>query len=145
MQSDKAAFKPSDKVTRENIKEMVANFYAKVREHRNLSPIFKKFIGKSETAWDEHIELIADFWATRIINDGGYEGRPLFKHIKMPHFPRERFTDWLALFESALSEAYTPQAAEPFLAMARGMAQRFQSVMYDGVRVEDLPPPQHKK
>ena len=144
MQNDKAV-KPSDKVTRENIKEMVANFYAKVREHRDLSHIFKKFIGKSEAAWDEHIELIADFWATRIINDGKYEGRPLFKHIKMPHFPRERFADWLALFESALSEAYTPQAAEPFLAMARGMAERFQSVMYEGVRVEDLPPPQHKK
>lgn len=134
----------SDKATRENIKEMVANFYAKVRGHKDLSPIFKKFIGKDEAAWDEHIELIAEFWATRILNDGKYEGRPLFKHIDMPKFPKERFADWLELFESALNEAYTPQAAEPFLAMAKGMAQRFQSVMYEGVRVEDLPPPQHK-
>ncbi len=133
----------SDKATRENIKEMVANFYAKVQAHKDLSPIFKKFIGKDESVWAEHIELIAEFWATRILDDGKYEGRPLFKHIDMPKFPKERFADWLMLFESALNETYTKEAAEPFLAMAKGMAERFQSVMYEGVRVEDLPPPQH--
>lgn len=133
-----------DTATRENVKELITKFYAKVRAHKALSPIFKAMIGSDEKAWAEHIELITNFWATRLLNKGDYDGRPLFKHIDMPKFPRERFAEWLALFESSLNELYTPQAAEPFLAMAKGMAERFQSVMYDGVRVEDLPPPPHK-
>ncbi len=122
----------SDTITRENVKQLVANFYGRVRKHEALGPIFNGAIGTTDELWDAHIEHITKFWEKMLLDKEGFSGQPLKTHINLPSFPPERFADWLGLWEQTLNEIYTPQVASGILAKANQISQRFKSVIYDG-------------
>ena len=121
----------SNTITRENVKQLVADFYAKVRKHEALGPIFIGAIGASDELWNAHIEHITAFWTRLLLNEGEFSGQPMKTHAELPPFPKERFGDWLGLWEQTLNEIYTPQVASGILAKANQISQRFKFVIYD--------------
>ena len=122
----------SDTITSENVKQLVASFYGKVRKHEALGPIFNASIGTTDELWNAHIEHITSFWTRMLLNEGEFSGQPMKTHAELPSFPKERFSDWLGLWEQTLNEIYTPQTASKILEKANQISQRFKSVIYEG-------------
>ena len=121
----------SSTITAENIKQQVASFYGKVREHKRLKPIFIRAIGETDEQWAAHIEHISKFWAFVLLGEGGFDGQPMQTHKGLPKFPPERFGDWLELWEQTLHEIYTPETAKVILDKAKGIAERFKENLYE--------------
>ena len=97
-----------DAITEENIQVMVYTFYARVRRHEVLGPVFND---RLEGRWKLHQENMVDFWSNVLLRTGRYFGNPLVKHRNVPTIRREHFTDWLELFEDTLKDIYTPEVA----------------------------------
>lgn len=92
------------------------SFYEKAIEDEILSPFFIDEIGDDLNSedWDEHIELLADFWLAKILGEDTYYGSFVGAHVKMPHLKRETFTRWLELFSKTADEVYIADIAEVF-------------------------------
>ena len=121
----------SDTITSENVKQLVASFYGKVRKHEALGPIFNASIGTTDELWNAHIEHITKFWEKMLLDKEGFSGQPMKTHINLPSFPKERFSDWLGLWEQTLNEIYTPQTASGILERAKGIAAHFKEMLYE--------------
>lgn len=118
-------------ITHQSIKELMDIFYAKVRNDENLGPIFKAQIGDEDSRWETHKEHIGKFWKQMLLGEMGFEGQPMKKHLELPPFPRERFNDWLTLFEDSLNKVHTKEVAQEILLKAKAIAQRFQQMLYE--------------
>lgn len=86
--------------TREEIKALVDDFYAQIRVHKNLGPIFNAHIQD----WPTHLNTMVDFWSSIILKTGEFSGSPMMKHAAIPHLSAELFEQWLALFEQVCAE-----------------------------------------
>ena len=63
----------SDIQNRQDINRLVKTFYTKVRNHESLGPIFNGII----TDWDQHFEVLTDFWETQLFLKRIYQGNPV--------------------------------------------------------------------
>ncbi|MBW3468710.1 group III truncated hemoglobin [Arthrospiribacter ruber] len=94
-----------DIVHRDDVSLLVRSFYAKVRRHETLGPIFN---GKIED-WDSHLERLTDFWEMVILNSGPGAGKfnPVPVHKEVDRFTQNSITqahfgNWLELWFSTL-------------------------------------------
>ena len=103
-------------ITRENLRVLMTSFYEKAIEDDILAPFFIDEIGDdlSSEDWDEHIELLADFWLAKILGEDTYYGSFVGAHVKMPHLKQETFMRWLELFSQTADEVYVSELAEVF-------------------------------
>jgi hemoglobin len=110
------------------IAELVDTFSLKIRQDVTLGPIFGKRIGDD---WDEHLNLMKDFWASVMLRAGRYSGRPVPKHRALHEVQPEHFQRWLALFSETLSELTTNQEIiESFEKRAQRIATSLQMAMF---------------
>lgn len=115
------------------ISVLVDSFYAKIRRHPALGPIFAREIGDD---WDEHLPKMKDFWASVALNAGRYSGKPVPAHMKIEGISRGHFDVWLGLFRETLEEtAPTPEAVSFFMERAERIAQSLQMAIFglDGI------------
>jgi len=63
---------PRFPLTPDQIDRVVTLFYAAIRRHEVLGPIFARHV----TDWPEHEEKIARFWRNAILAERGYDGNP---------------------------------------------------------------------
>lgn len=108
------AFPPRFFVTADQIDAQVAAFYAAVRNHPQLGPVFAGHV----TDWPEHEAKIARFWRNAILREGVYDGSPMMAHrqagdVRPAHFPL-----WLDLFDATLQRTLPPEAAAAWSSMA---------------------------
>lgn len=116
---------------------LVDTFYANVRAHALLGPIFEDAIGDD---WDGHLATMKDFWASLALGAGRYDGRPVPAHAKHTMIRPWHFGIWLALFEQTLrATSPTPEAAAFFMERARQIAQSLQLALFGAPRPG--PPP----
>ncbi len=118
------------------IARLVDTFYAKVRRHDELGPIFNRVIGDR---WDQHLAKLKDFWASVALDAGRYSGRPVPAHIRLEGVEERHFHAWLALFRETLEEtAPTPGAVEFFMSRAERIARSLQYAMFSipGLKIE---------
>lgn len=111
---------------------LVETFYARVRAHAVLGPVFDQAI----TDWTPHLEQMKDFWASVALNAGRYSGKPVPAHMKHKQIEQAHFRIWLGLFEQALIDtAPSAGAVGYFLERANRIAQSLQLAMfgYSGV------------
>ena len=99
---------PRIDVTRAEIAIVVDLFYAKVRQHPVLGPVF----GVHVTDWDHHTAKIADFWANALLHERVYDGNPMQKHLSAGNVQAEHFAIWLALFDDVLAAALDSPLAD---------------------------------
>ena len=106
--------------TEAQIEDLVAAFYARIRKHPDLSPIFERVIGAD---WGPHLKVMCDFWSSVMLTTGKYKGRPIPAHVKIAELIPGHFAEWLALFEATASELFAPALAASFVEKARRIAE----------------------
>jgi hemoglobin len=105
-----------NEITRENIEQMVMNFYRRVLKDETVGPFFIAKLGDdmSNAYWQPHLKLLVDFWASIALGDPSYRGNPFAPHMSLGELKRETFEQWLVLFYETLDELYEPQVANQF-------------------------------
>lgn len=86
-------------ITAEEIGVVVARFYADIRHHPVLGPVFARHV----TDWSEHESRIMSFWRNAILREQGYDGNPMFVHKEAGDIRAEMFPIWLDLFDKVLA------------------------------------------
>ena len=110
---------PRFEITEAEIDLVVARFYARVRVHPVLAPIFAVHVED----WPAHEAKIARFWKGAILFQPGYEGSPMMAHRRAQNVEAAHFPQWLAAFDEVLKQTLSPQAAAGWSALAHRIGQ----------------------
>ena len=100
------------------LRALVERFYDKVRRDAVLGPIFKARISD----WAPHLDRMVAFWSSVALMTGGYHGKPVPAHARLP-VERAHFERWLALFRETARESCTPAGAEHVIERAERIAR----------------------
>lgn len=103
----------NDISSRSDILRLVETFYAKIRKHDVLGPIFNRAISN----WDEHHEKITDFWESQLLFTKRFRGNPIEAHVKVDQneghtITNEMFGLWLNEWFQTIDELYSGEIAE---------------------------------
>lgn len=102
------------------ISKLVDEFYARVRVHPYLGPVFN---GAVED-WPDHLAKLKQFWESVALNAGVYTGRPMQAHLKVKAIEPAHFGEWLFLFEQTLRDlAADERAVEYFMVRANRIGE----------------------
>jgi hemoglobin len=109
------------------ISELVDAFYASVRQHPALGPVFNNNIED----WEPHLETMKRFWSSVALNKGTYSGKPMQAHMQVRGISRNQFPVWLGLFRQTLQQVVERRnasidAVEYFMTRADRIAQSLQ-------------------
>lgn len=118
---------PRFDVTPEQIDRVVATFYAAVRRHEILGPVFARHV----TDWPEHEEKIARFWRNAILYDRGYDGNPMRVHMATGDVRPDHFGPWLELFDATLVRTLPPDTARAWSMLAHRIGAGLQMGVRD--------------
>ena len=113
------AIPPRFPVTHEEIDRVVADFYAAIRIHPTLGPVFAAHV----TDWPAHEEKIARFWRNAILMERSYDGNPMQVHRNAGDVRPGMFGPWLELFDATLQRTLAPQTAAQWSALAHRIGQ----------------------
>jgi hemoglobin len=108
------------KITEEEISNLVDRFYAKVRRDPEIGPIFNETIED----WPTHLALLKNFWSTVLLTTGRYKGDPMMTHLQLPLEPNH-FERWLGLFAETANEVLPSDHAATIIAKSQRIAQNF--------------------
>lgn len=108
--------------SREDVSLLVRSFYAKVRKNDLLGPIFNGII----TDWEEHLELLTDFWETNLFFARKYFGNPLHAHVQVDKkvdgaINELHFGTWINLWIETVDELFEGEKANIAKNRARNM------------------------
>ncbi len=87
-------------VTMQFIDDLVEEFYARIRQHPALGPVFNNKVED----WPHHLETLKRFWASVVLHAGLYSGKPMVAHAQVPDIKPNHFAVWLGLFEATLKD-----------------------------------------
>ena len=108
------------------ISALVDAFYARVRSHAVLGPIFASKV----VNWAPHLARMKDFWASIAIESGRFRGNPMLKHIAIRGLSPAHFQMWLGLWDEAVADVVSnPEAISLF----RDRAQRIATSLQTGI------------
>jgi len=114
-----------DILNRNDVSLLVRSFYAKVRVHPHLGPIFNGVVDD----WETHLERLTDFWEMVILNTGPGAGKfnPVKAHKEVDHQTEQQinqalFGHWLELWFTTLDEHFRGKNTEFAKEHARRMA-----------------------
>lgn len=113
------AIPPRFPITPAEIDRVVADFYAAIRTHPGLGPVFAAHV----TDWPAHEEKIARFWRNAILLERVYDGNPMQAHRDAGNVMPGMFSVWLALFDSVLKRNLAPETAAAWSALAHRIGQ----------------------
>src|SRR5665213_1467215 len=108
----------------DGILKLLKPFYADVRQHVVLGPIFNSHIQD----WPEHLEKIASFWAMQTGGESNYRGGFAGAHLKLGLEP-EHFGHWLGLWELNSNRQLPPREAEEMKGLAQRLGGRLLTVV----------------
>jgi hemoglobin len=98
---------------------LLGHFYADVRQHRVIGPIFANQIEN----WTMHIEKIADFWTRLTGGPAIYTGAMPTRHIPLG-LREEHFQAWLGLWDVNCRLWLSHDGADELSALARQIGVR---------------------
>lgn len=98
---------------------LLRHFYADVRQHQEIGPIFMAQISD----WPAHMEKIGDFWSNVTGGPVGYEGP-----MPQRHFPlgleERHFEAWLDLWRRHCRAHLGAREASELIAAAESIGER---------------------
>lgn len=124
---------PKFDVTRDDIARVVHAFYAMVRDHPGLGPVFAAHI----TDWPKHEEKIIRFWANAILYERSYDGNPLEVHRKAGNVRPGMFDPWLGLFDLTLRLELRPEQAAAWSELAHRIGRSLRAGVVEKVHGAD--------
>jgi len=110
---------PRFPITEHQIALVVARFYARVRAHPVLGPVFAKHVGD----WPVHEAKIASFWRNAILFERSYDGSPMVAHMNAGNVEGPHFAIWLGLFDEVLRAELPNDLAEAWSLLAHRIGQ----------------------
>jgi hemoglobin len=105
---------PRFPISEQEVELVVHEFYAVVRTHPGLGPIFNKHV----TDWTAHEAKIVNFWRNVIFFDKVYDGNPMRAHMHAGDVRPQHFDVWLGLFDSVLRRHLNPLQAAAWSELA---------------------------
>lgn len=109
---------------RDPLLHLLRHFYADVRQHREIGPIFNAHISD----WPAHLEKIADFWSTATGGPRRYQGAMPVKHIPL-QLEAEHFRAWLDLWRRNCRIHLPPKEAEEMIVLAETIGKRLHFIV----------------
>ena len=119
---------PLTEVTESAIKRLVDQFYARVRRHPVLGPVFDAAI--PEPAWPPHLEKMYAFWSSVMLTSGRYRGNPVAVHRDVAGITPPLFATWLELFEATATDMFAPEPAARFVRAAQRIAESLKLALF---------------
>lgn len=118
--------------TREDVFNLVSQFYIKIRKEKILGPIFNQVIQN----WDEHLDKLTDFWETNLLFVVNYKGNPIRVHQEVDasfqgNITENHFGIWLNLWFATIDELHAGEKAETAKRRARKMSTHLFIKMYE--------------
>lgn len=107
----------------QDIRKLVDTFYARVRSHPLLSPVFDE---KIEDRWPEHLEKMYRFWQTVLLGVHTYSGSPFPPHANL-QVNSTHFVAWQGLFNETIDALFKGPKADDAKFRAKAMADMFSS------------------
>jgi len=107
----------------DGILKLIKPFYADVRQHAVLGPIFNALVKD----WDAHQANIAEFWALQTGGESRYRGGFARAHTKLELTP-EHFQNWLDLWKFNNARFLPRQEADELNALAQELGQRLMAM-----------------
>lgn len=104
---------------RDGLMKLLNHFYADVRQHSLLGPIFNGMIED----WPAHLGVIASFWATVTGGPAEYSGRMPARHVPLS-LKEEHFQAWLGLWKHNCRIYLPKDCAEEMIQLADSVAAR---------------------
>jgi len=111
-----------EKITEEEISNLVDRFYAKVQRDPEIGPIFNEKVED----WPTHLTLLKNFWSTVMLTTGRYKGDPMMTHLQLP-LEHSHFSRWLKLFAETAKEVMAPDHAAIIIAKSERIAGNFKA------------------
>lgn len=102
---------------------LLRRFYADVRQHDVIGPIFAEQIED----WPAHLEKIADFWSGLTGGPALYGGGMAARHIPLRLGP-PHFEAWLGLWHRHCRAHLPPSEADEMIAIAEAIGQRLRAI-----------------
>lgn len=109
---------------REGLELLLRHFYADVRQHAVLGPIFNKHIDD----WSAHLAKIASFWARLTGGPSGYLGQMPAKHLRLG-IEEHHFNTWLQLWDLNCCSHLKKTEAEEMICLAHEIGRRLKSIV----------------
>ncbi|MBA4149730.1 MAG: group III truncated hemoglobin [Verrucomicrobia bacterium] len=123
---------------RPNLHRLLHHFYADVRQHHLLGPVFNAQIEN----WPHHIDKIADFWSTITGGPAKYNGAMAARHVPLG-LKEKHFQAWLGLWEHNCRIWLSADCASELIAIAHQIGARLSKMGgtgYQPVVGGNLPP-----
>ena len=109
---------------RTGLLRLLRHFYADVRQHNEIGPIFLAQIHD----WPAHLEKIADFWSGATGGPGRYNGPMPQRHfplrLEAPHFEA-----WLDLWRRHCRAQLRAREAEEMIHVAETIGERLRELV----------------
>lgn len=115
-------------ITPAQIDRTVAVFYAAIRRHEVLGPVFARHVED----WPEHEAKICRFWRRAILCQPVYDGNPMRAHLAAQDVRPQHFADWLALFDESLRRTLPSEPAAAWSALAHRIGRGLRMGLEDG-------------
>lgn len=109
---------------RDGLHQLLKHFYADVRQHEVIGPIFAAKIQD----WPAHLEKIADFWSGIVGGPAKYQGGMPGKHVSLG-LEEKHFEAWLGLWGHNCRAHLAEAEAREMIASAEMIGQRLRSIL----------------
>lgn len=106
------------------IQNLLHHFYADVRQHALLGPVFARHIHD----WPAHLKKIGTFWAQVTGGPSGYNGGMPARHLALG-IEAAHFGAWLQLWEFNCNAHLQPAEAEEMIALAHEIGRRLKTIL----------------
>lgn len=117
------------------IDRLVETFYAHIRQHEALGPVFESRLAGR---WPDHMTKMKAFWGSVAFKTGAYGGKPVQAHHGVEGMAEGLFLQWLQLFSATLSEIGASDAAHQwFMASAERIARSLVLALFYNPALDD--------
>lgn len=127
---------PRFDLTEEQLEHVIRVFYAAIRRHETLGPVFARHVAD----WPAHEARIARFWKNAILYQPGYDGNPMQVHMAAGDVRAEHFPLWLALFDETLERLLPHETARAWSALAHRIGNGLRFGIEESHRKQNRPP-----
>lgn len=109
---------------RAGLMQLLKHFYADVRQHNQIGPIFLAQIHD----WPSHLEKIADFWSGATGGPARYAGPMPQRHFPLGLEPAH-FEAWLDLWGRNCRARFAPAEADAMIQLAGSIGVRLRELV----------------
>ncbi len=109
---------------RDGLARLLHHFYADVRQHTLIGPIFNRQIHD----WPAHLEKIGSFWARLTGGPSEYSGRMPMKHLNLG-IEAQHFDVWLQLWSFNCRGHLPKTEAEEMIGLAHEIGRRLKTIL----------------